>query len=125
MRTVVRRLLTDLLFEPHEEIRYGAKRRIQLALNWDVFLHLLREAQPDFGAVVFYGSDNLAHKLWRFAFPQDFGLDVEASRSRGEPLRAYYRDVDAILGELLDEVGSSTSLMLVFRPRLRLLRSGR
>ncbi len=94
------------------EASYATKRTIHDLLNMDVFLALQGRHRPDVSAVVFYGSDNLAHKVWKYRYPEEFGLDPEKAVI-GEFLDNYYREVDRFLGELRTLVGERTTIVLV------------
>jgi hypothetical protein len=69
---------------------YAARRTIQLWLNGDVYLDLYRRTQPDFSCMILYGTDNLAHKFWKFHFPDDFDLPREQAAPFAKVLTDYY-----------------------------------
>lgn len=94
------------------EAGYATKRTMHDLLNMDVYLDLMERQRPDVSAVVFYGSDNLAHKVWKYRYPDEFGLDPSTA-SLGEFLDNYYREVDRFLGELRKLVGDETSIFLI------------
>jgi arylsulfatase A-like enzyme len=98
---------------PRWEQQYAAKRTLQLLLNGDVYLELYRRHQPDFSCFICYGTDNLAHKFWQFHFPDDFGMDHATAAPLKDLLTDYYRECDALLGEILPLLGPQTTVAVV------------
>ncbi len=103
----------DILMDSRWETSYAAKRRIQLLLNGDLGLHLYRQHQPEFFAFVVYGTDNLAHKFWKYYRPRDFGISEEEAAPFADALTGYYREADRILGEFLELLPQDTTVAVV------------
>jgi hypothetical protein len=92
---------------------YAARRTIQLWLNGDVYLDLYRRTQPDFSCMILYGTDNLAHKFWKFHFPDDFDLPREQAAPFAKVLTDYYEAADALLGEIVPLLPADTTIAVV------------
>lgn len=107
------RFINDVAFQDGWERDYAAKRQIFDYLNNDVFLNLLRRRRPDFASIVLYGSDNLAHKFWRYRYPEDFGISSEEAAPFRNLLSDYYEEADDFIGELLDLVDEKTLVFVV------------
>jgi predicted AlkP superfamily phosphohydrolase/phosphomutase len=97
----------------HDAIDYAAKRTIQLWINGDLYLDLYRRHQPDFGCLILYGTDNLAHKFWQYHFPDDFDLPRGRSAPLANLLTDYYKAADALLGEIVPLLPPQTTVAVV------------
>jgi predicted AlkP superfamily phosphohydrolase/phosphomutase len=75
----------------------------------DVFLDLLEEGEWSFGMIVMTGLDRLQHKL------------LGKGDKESEAVRRGYHGVDALVGKLIDSVGSGVNFLIVsdhgFNPR--------
>lgn len=109
----IARLASTAATDSRWEIAYAAKRTIQLLLNGDLFLDLYRSGQPDFSSFICYGTDNLAHKLWQYHFPDDFGIPHETAEPFKDLLVDYYRETDRLLGEILPLLPPETIVAVV------------
>ena len=68
----------------------------------------------DLLALVFYGTDALAHSLWQYMEPEHFeGVDPEQIGRYGDVLPSYYRKVDAAIGELRGLYGDQVTYFVV------------
>ncbi len=69
---------------------------------------------PGVLAVVFYGSDVLAHMLWQYMEPHHFeGVDPGKIRRYGGVLPEYYRKVDEAIGLILSLYDDDTTFLVV------------
>jgi predicted AlkP superfamily phosphohydrolase/phosphomutase len=75
----------------------------------DVFLDLLKQGEWSFGMVVLTGLDRLQHKL------------LGKGEKESEAVRRGYRGVDALVGKIIDSLGSGVNSLIVsdhgFNPR--------
>jgi predicted AlkP superfamily phosphohydrolase/phosphomutase len=67
---------------------------------WDCFMLLLGE------------SDTVAHHFWAFHDPRSPRFDPQGARRMGDPVRAVYGALDALIGELRARVPQATVLVV-------------
>lgn len=111
-RTAARHALVAVA-DPSWEKQYAAKRTLQLLLNGDVFVELWRRHAPDFSSFICYGTDNLAHKLWQYHYPDDFGIPHAQAAPFAELLTDYYVAADALLGRILAGLPRDTTVAVL------------
>lgn len=75
--------------------------------------HLLRRHPWDFFMAVFVFADRLQHALWSSSDPKHPFYTQEKGNKFGQKILEYYKKMDAILGELLQEIGPNTNLFMV------------
>lgn len=79
----------------------------------DVFLHLLRKYEPDVACFCLYGTDQLAHRFWKYFDPEPFEDVDEDERSRfGSVIPDYYRLADRALGRVLAAAPEATVIVV-------------
>lgn len=66
-----------------------------------LFLDLLKEGEWSFGMIVLTGLDRLQHKL------------LGKGEKEGEAVRRGYRGVDALVGKIMDSLGSGVNFLIV------------
>ena len=76
-------------------------------------LHLMRNHPWDFLMVVFSSIDGVQHHFWAYMDPQHPAHDPRLARRYGGVIRDMYRQVDAALGEVMDEAGEDVNLMIM------------
>ena len=87
---------------------------VQLALETDVFLHLLRQHQPAFATFVVTGSDTVSHLYWRYMDAEHFPDVPPADRARyGDVIPRYYREADRALARLLASLSPDAHAVVV------------
>ena len=78
---------------------------VQLALESDVFLDLVRTHRPEFATFVISGSDTVSHLYWRYMDTRHFPDVPPADRARyGAVIPDYYRAADRVLARFLDRL---------------------
>lgn len=78
---------------------------VQLALESDVFLDLVRTHRPEFATFVISGSDTVSHLYWRYMDARHFPDVPPAERARyGDVIPDYYRAADRVLARFLDRL---------------------
>ena len=110
--------LNEWLYEKFRQPSYLDKnyRQQHLALRIynDVFLSLRGKYQPDFSAIVFYGTDTLAHKYWRYFQPESFPDTDPAEVNRYQNVIVdYYVAVDEAIGEIVRSADKNTTVVIV------------
>jgi predicted AlkP superfamily phosphohydrolase/phosphomutase len=76
--------------------------------------HLAKTRPWDFLMVVYGASDRLAHKLWKYWDPNHALYDPALASVYGDMLPRIYRELDAAVGTLLDElVDEQTTVFIV------------
>ncbi len=93
----------------------------------DIFCWLLAKHRPDFAAVVFYGTDSLAHVYWKYmdaldhyssptGDSQDGGaweVSREDAAKYGDAIRNYYKLVDSFVPRILSLVPEETTVCVL------------
>lgn len=75
--------------------------------------YLLKQYPWDFFMAVFVFTDRLQHAHWSTQDPQHPFYTQEKADKLGRKFLEYYQKMDAILGELLQEIGENTNLLIV------------
>lgn len=89
-------------FEHPDAVRTNVA--MQLVRGWmdrDVFVAQLHEENPDVASFTYYAVDGLGHLYW------------DRYEKGGDEIPSAYRQADAILGSLLDELTPATRLVVV------------
>lgn len=103
-----------LLRRDHVDRRLGERSRLQTHLAGTAFLFLHDRYRPDLSACVWYGTDQLGHKYWRYHDPGSFGGPLPPEEQPfHETLRNYYRDADRQLGRVVDHLDDGRTLFLI------------
>lgn len=79
--------------------------------HFRVAKHLLRTQPWDFFMMVEMGTDRVHHAFWRYIDPSQPHYEPDSELE--QRVRQYYRDLDAELGEIIDIVGSDTTVLVV------------
>jgi predicted AlkP superfamily phosphohydrolase/phosphomutase len=67
----------------------------------------------DLFAIVFYGSDVLAHSMWHLMEPRHFpDADPQAIARYGDAIPSYYRLVDRAIGTIREHYGDDTTFFI-------------
>jgi predicted AlkP superfamily phosphohydrolase/phosphomutase len=78
-----------------------------------IVLALLDKYETDFFMVVFAGNDRMSHCLWKYiGLDPAAELDAEGQEIQ-KMIRAYYRQLDDTLGEVLERCGPDTSVFVM------------
>lgn len=75
--------------------------------------YLLRACDWDFLSAVFSATDWVSHAYWRYTDPQHPLYDAKMAERFGDAILGVYQHVDRILGQLLDELGSETMVLVM------------
>lgn|GEM_PF-5366081 len=95
---------------PH---RYLFMRKVEMELNCDLFLELLRTSEPEFAAFYDNSVDMVGHRYWDLKAPADFESSGAGVKPYGSAVTAIYRWMDTVVGRILSEVSPSTHIVLV------------
>lgn len=86
------------------------------AIYHRVALELLK-TDPDFDlfAIYFGGADVVGHRFWRFMHPELYEARTTEGQARklGDVIRAYYRYLDTVIGDLVDAAPTGTTVLIV------------
>jgi len=103
-----------LLRRDRVDRRLGERSRLQTHLAGTAFLFLHDRYRPDLSACIWYGTDQLGHKYWRYHDPESFGGPLPPEEMPfHETLRAYYRDADRQVGRVVDHLDDDRTLFLI------------
>jgi hypothetical protein len=92
---------TERTERPQDEQRFVALNLLRGRIDRDVFVWSLHRFEPELATFTYYGTDALGHRCWHLLGEEE------------DPLRQAYEQADGILGELLDEVGPQTTILVV------------
>ncbi|MGH9084970.1 MAG: hypothetical protein ACRDYW_05920 [Acidimicrobiales bacterium] len=98
--------------------RRGGPRWKRVALldrfQWDVFRRVLRRERPDLATFFSNSTAHLQHHYWRYLEPEQFDPrpSPEELERFGGAVRYGYEQMDRMVGEALDLVGSTGTLVL-------------
>jgi Type I phosphodiesterase / nucleotide pyrophosphatase len=91
-----------------------AARRAEIRLNADVYAHLLRESEPEFTCFYDNGVDQMSHFYWQYHEPTKFAAVDAAEQERyGSVISDYYALNDRVMGEILDHVDTSSTVVVL------------
>ncbi|MEW6097024.1 MAG: alkaline phosphatase family protein [bacterium] len=79
----------------------------------DAIFYLIREFEWDIFMVVFVLIDRLQHFFWRFIDKTHPEYDEILSKRFGNAISKGYQKIDKIIGEILDEVGEDTTVIVL------------
>jgi predicted AlkP superfamily phosphohydrolase/phosphomutase len=78
-----------------------------------IALHLLRQAAWDCFTVVFTAPDRVQNVYWQYSDPEDPRPTAEDRQRWGHVILEVYRQLDEILGQILDQMDDSTFLIVM------------
>ncbi len=82
------------------EMRMAANRYL-IKKEWDLFIS------------VFFDTDRILHQLWHYLEPGHPWRDKDDDRDLSEPVKDYFRALDAEIGKLVAEAGEETTVMVM------------
>ncbi len=82
-------------------------------ISWDVFRHQYQKNRPDFATFFSNSTAHLQHTYWRHMEPDIFTIkpDPEELELYGDAIFAGYRNMDDMLGEIVDMAGPQDLLI--------------
>lgn len=92
---------------------YVARQQELLEIQRQAAHWLLDRESYDLSIVVFTASDRASHFLWKYMDPTHPDHQPEWSEPLGDALPDLYRRLDAILGELWEQLGPGGTLMVM------------
>jgi predicted AlkP superfamily phosphohydrolase/phosphomutase len=72
--------------------------------NWDLFM------------TVYADPHDIGHQCWHFHDPSHPDYDPNKAKAVGDPMKSVYREIDAGIGELLEQVGPETAVIVFTGP---------
>jgi len=103
----------DVKYEPGREESFIAAARGVEHKRFEAVLWLMEQVDWDLFAVVFRGTDVVAHALWRFMDPEHPAHEPDQRDLYGEAILREYQEMDRVLAALLEELDAHTTLMIV------------
>jgi hypothetical protein len=101
------RILEDPIF------RYTFLRRIEMEINGDLFLHLLRQFRPDFAAFYDNSIDMVGHRYWVVDHPDWKTIRGKGPKNYSPALPMIYGWTDRVIGRILAEISPATHVVLI------------
>jgi len=95
-------------YEPGREDQFISEVRTVTRKRAEIALELMRSRPWDFFMVVFTGTDDLQHALWRFLDERHPLHEPSKAPKYREEFLSYYKEVDAIIGQMAAEAGPDT-----------------
>ncbi len=87
---------------------------VSLAVQTDLFTHLVRARRPEFATLLLTETDKTSHRYWKFIEPEGFeDVTEEEIAVYGSAIDDIYRQVDRCLGKILRALPTDTDLMIV------------
>lgn len=93
--------------------RYNFIRRIEMEINGDIFLHLLRRFQPDFAAFYDNSIDMVGHRYWVVDHPDWKTIQGIGPKSYSPALPMIYGLTDRVVGRILAGISPAAHVVLV------------
>jgi predicted AlkP superfamily phosphohydrolase/phosphomutase len=108
---------------PDEEYEPWIEMHIRRERQWADIAHYLHDTEPAaFTAILFDGVDKIQHLCWRFVQP-DAPASSDWERRVRDKCRQYFRELDVLIGELVDAFGDSATTIVAsdhgFGPQVR------
>ena len=105
-------LLQKLRPDPLRDFFDGQVLRVWM--DRDVAIAALHRTNPAVFTFTDYATDAVPHRFWRFREPERFpGTDAALVKRWGEAVNDTYRQADAVLAELLREVGPNARVVVL------------
>lgn len=87
---------------------------LRVAMDRDVAIWALHQYDPQVFTFTDYATDAVPHRFWRFREPERFpGTDPALARRWGRAIDDTYRQADAVLGELREELGPQARIVVL------------
>jgi predicted AlkP superfamily phosphohydrolase/phosphomutase len=107
-------VLPYLLRRGRVDPRLNLKDFVHARFKASHFLDLYARFEPDLAACIWYGTDRLGHKLWRYHEPSAFDLpEQDDTGTIGQVLPDYYREADRQVGRVVRELDDGRTLFLL------------
>ncbi|MFT4976633.1 MAG: hypothetical protein ACI8S6_002538 [Myxococcota bacterium] len=109
LRTAATWSLRERVSRPGEAERAWKLNLLRVQMDRDVFIYALHRHQPQLATFTTYATDALGHSHW--------GLDTQCAPEDCPPWASAvsdaYRQADAVLGEILENLSPETAVMVV------------
>ncbi len=86
---------------------------LRARIDRDLFIGLMERYDPDFAAFVYYPTDAVAHRMWRYYEPDKFGGVDERGRELWDAIPSAYRLADEFLGEFRARLSDDATLLVL------------
>lgn len=100
-----------------EKIFKDSSWKRAMILDWiqlDLFAHYYKKDEPQYATFFSNAVAHYQHHYWREFEPELFGLSAEkVDKNKADAIYLAYKNTDALLGRLLDLIGSDTSVIFV------------
>lgn len=78
-----------------------------------VTFHLMKNFEWDFFMVVFYETDIVQHRFWKYLDPNHPHYVAAKAKSIKPLILDFYKKLDSVVGEMIDRVDSHTSIIIM------------
>jgi hypothetical protein len=109
--------LRERLLRPSPEERAWRLQLLRVQLDRDVFIRSMHRHRPEVLSFTTYATDALGHTHWGYMESGEGGALADA-------LPAAYRQADAVLGEVLANLGDDTAVLVVSDHGFRAMAAG-
>ncbi len=98
---------------PADEDRMVAIQTLRARIDRDLFFGLLTRFDPDVATFTYYPTDAVAHRMWRYYEPDQFGGVDAATEHYWDAVPATYREADETLAQLRRRLPEDVLLMVI------------
>jgi len=107
-------MLAEKLQGPSPERAHRDGQLLRVLMDRDVFIWLLHRDRPQVASFTDYATDAIGHRFWQFFEPELFGEVAPEKIARwGDSIETAYRQADALLGELQQQLGPEARIVVV------------
>ena len=94
--------------------RYNLREFLHARLAATMFLDLQERYQPDVSACIWYGTDRLGHKMWKYFQPESMGITLtEYEENFRELIPDYCREFDRQFGRVVDALDDGRTTLIL------------
>jgi len=102
------------LFKPSRPKIHYRKYLMALEMDANIFEYLLATEKPEYAFYYHQTIDPISHVYWQYHDNDGFDdVTDEEVRQFGEVIHGAYREMDRMLGHLLDRLGPETKVMII------------
>jgi hypothetical protein len=106
--------LSERLLGTDPERAHRDGQLIRVMMDRDLFVWLLHEHRPEVVSFTDYATDAIGHRFWKYHQPELFdGVPPVGVERWGDSLERAYLQADAVLAELLAQVGPDARIVVL------------
>lgn len=100
-------------FSERNSAAYFAASRRLLEMRTESTLYLMEKHPWDVFMTVFFDTDRILHQAWHYLDPDHSWNDGKPPGDRSQPIRRYFRQLDASIGRLIEQAGDDALVMIM------------